>query len=99
MTDFIQHPSGLVFPVEVHPAPPPRQMINPGNMPEGWPGSLSDPDDREAADRYLQGMYRSLGLHRTNGMSYGPSMSTKECFRMFADYLLGEWHYDGEEYC
>lgn len=95
---FIQHPSGLVFPVDEVPHAIPEPHINPGNMPEGWSGAISDPEARVIADLYLQGMYRGIGLDRTCGLSIGPSMTTKTAFNMFADYLLGEWHYEGEEY-
>ena len=96
--DFIQHPSGLVFPVETHAPPEMPKEVNPGNLPEHWTRILSDPDERLAANNYLQGLYRAMSLHtkRQGGLviSY-----PERVFRQYANYLLGDWEFDGEVKC
>ena len=99
MTDYIHHPSGLIFPVDVRPA---QEPITPGNLPPDWPGILSDPDDRAAADGYLQGMYLALSLHTSGAYGFqlpGSPPNLKKTFMQFADYLLGKWYFNGEEMC
>ena len=99
MTEYTYHPSGFLFPVENQ---KPTHEITPRNLPADWPGILSDPNKRTAADAYLQGMYRALSLHTSGANGFqlpGGPPNLKKTFCQFADYLLGKWYFDGEEMC